>query len=253
MTNEECFEIWAPDGAVWSPWAKPVTFVELDKMVAVDHKELPWETSELGYVPPAGHIAIVADVPGPVAVCLGVALARVGYRPVPLFNATTGPSPVLDLEPIARRLVKGADLLREMGLPESAPPAFLLDAERMHPGTLPIPGRFDNRWVTFPQDFPSATFLRAHGITEALLIQVGRPAPEEDLAHVLRRWQDSALRLTTADLSKGGVPEPLVVERPSRFRLAWYVAVALLGLRRANVGGFGGVIPQQTGGSGFYG
>jgi len=36
-------------------------------------------------------------------------------------------------------------------------------------------------------------------------------------------------------------------------RRAWYVAVALLGLRRANVGGFGGVIPQQTGGGGFYG
>jgi hypothetical protein len=34
---------------------------------------------------------------------------------------------------------------------------------------------------------------------------------------------------------------------------AWYVAIALFGLRRSNVGGFGAMIPEQTSRGGFYG
>ena len=41
-----------------------------------------------------------------------------------------------------------------------APPAFLLDSDRMK-APAPDPGRFDNRWLVFPQDFPSAAFLRS--------------------------------------------------------------------------------------------
>ena len=41
---------------------------------------------------------------------------------------------------------------------------------------------------------------------------------------------------------------------PSWFRRAWYVAIALMGLRRSNVGGFGSMVPERTSsGSGFYG
>jgi hypothetical protein len=37
------------------------------------------------------------------------------------------------------------------------------------------------------------------------------------------------------------------------FRLAWYAVIALMGLRRTNVGGFGAVVPESSGRSGFYG
>jgi hypothetical protein len=68
---------------------------------------------------------------------------------------------------------------------------------------------------------------------------------------VLRRWQESGIRLSVLDLDAARGPEPLDVPRPSAFRAAWYGLIALFGLRRSNVGGFGGTVPEQTGGGGF--
>jgi hypothetical protein len=45
----------------------------------------------------------------------------------------------------------------------------------------------------------------------------------------------------------------VTVPKPSSFKLAWYAAIALLGLRRSNVGGFGSMVPENTSRSGFYG
>jgi len=254
MTNEECFAIWAPDGVVWSQWAKPVTFIHLNRATVPDATPLVWVSPETRSVPSPGRAALIVDAPGPSAVRLGIALARIGYRPVPLFNATTGYAEVLDVDPIALHLREGAFLLQEVRLPADAPPVFLIDSQRMHPPVLPHPGKFDNRWVTLPQDYPSATFLRSQGIGEALLLRYSERAPDQDLAHVLRRWQEAGIRITIGDLKTGGEPQHYQVERPSLFRRAWYRAVALIGLRRNDVGGFGSAIPEEsTGGGGFGG
>jgi hypothetical protein len=251
MNNEECFAIWAPDGNVWSQWAKPVTFTQIARSAHFEREPVQWECAiELRNVPSAGRVALVVDVPGEDAVRLGVGLARIGYRPVPLFNATSGYSELLDIDPIAHRLHRGAELLQKQGLPRDAPPAFLLDSNRMHPPSLPQPGKFDNRWVTLPQDFPSGTFLQSRGIVEVLLLRLGAGGPDLDLRHVLRRWQEAGLRLSILDLSGAGNAQPLHVDRPSFFKLAWYRVLALSGLRRADVGGFGSAIPEQSAGSG---
>ena len=251
MKNEECFASWAPPDVVWSQWAKPVTFTQLDRASGSSHEEIVWEGPETRGVPSPGQTAIVVDAPGPTAARLGIALAYIGYRPVPLFNATSAADEVLDIDPIAQRLLRGADLLRELRLGAGAPPAFLLDSQRMRPPILPHAGKFDNRWVTLPQDFPSATFLRARGITAALVLRQGEERPDQDLLHVLRRWQEGGLQIALGDLLTGGDPKPFDVPRPSLFRLAWYRMIAVLGLRRSDVGGFGGQIPQQTAGGGF--
>ena len=254
MTNEECFAIWAPDGVVWAQWAKPVTFTQINRTAVPVGTPLQWEARQVRSVPSPGNVALIVDAAGPNAVGVGIALAQIGYRPVPLFNATTGHAEVLDVDPIAHYLREGAALIRDSHIPVDAPPAFLLDSQRMHPQVLPHPGKFDNRWVTLPQDFPSATFLRARGIVEALLLRQSGRAPDQDLAHVLRRWQDAGIRITIGDLATGGEAQPFQVERPSLFRRAWYRAVALMGLRRNDVGGFGSAIPEQsTGGGGMGG
>jgi hypothetical protein len=181
----------------------------------------------------------------------GVAFARRGYRPVPLFNTSHGPSAVLELAPLFLALGRGALQLKSIPLAPQAPAAFLLDADRMQPPVPPSPGKFDNRWVVFPQDFPSATFLRAHGVTEVLLIQNGTNV-REDLAHVLLRWQQGGLRLMSASPSDSA-PRELVVSKPSWFRQAWYRMLTMLRMRRNNAGGFGAVIPVRTSGGGHYG
>jgi hypothetical protein len=255
MTKEECFAAWAPEEAVWSPWAKPVLFTQLDRAPAPPPQPLAWEAPEASGWAAAGTQALVLDLPGEDSVRVGLALAQLGYRPVPLFNATYGPSPVLEMGPVLLRLQAGAERLREAPLRIDAPPAFLLDAERMEPKAQPSPGSFDNRWITLPQDFPSAALLRSHGLVEALLVQRGRSQPREDLSHVLRRWQEGGLRITSLDLARGGAPEPLDVPRPSLFRHAWYAALTVFGLRRNNVGGFGSAIPVvvASSGRGFHG
>ena len=74
-----------------------------------------------------------------------------------------------------------------------------------------------------------------------------------DLAHVLRRWQDDGIQLRVIDVASGQGAADVTVPKPSGFKLAWYAAMALLGLRRSNVGGFGSTIPQASQHSGFHG
>jgi hypothetical protein len=250
LTNEQCYEIWAPDDGLWSAWAKPVLFAEAPPARPGDGS--PTEAApEPARLPDARRDrAVVVDLPGAESVLTGIALARRGFRPVPLYNgnAAYGLVSTVPAEDIAHHLFEGAEVLREQRLAPDAPPAFLLDANRER--GKPVPGAFDNRWVVLPQDFPSATFLLAHGVREVLVLQRSGLEPDTDLAHVLLRWQRAGVRLSIAALADGSDPVDLVVRPPSLFRHAWYGAIALLGLRRSNIGGFGARVPKQTSWSG---
>jgi hypothetical protein len=199
-----------------------------------------------------GATALVIDLPGDESVAVGLALARRGFRPVPLFNGTTGPSSVVDMKDLIIALGAGSQVLRDITIPPNAPPAFLLDASRMGAILGSLEGRYDNRWVVLPQDFPSATFLQSQGLREATLICSGTLKPAKDLAHVLLRWKEGGLKLNVLDLSERRFEADVSVPVPNLFRLAWYAAVTFMGLRRSNVGGFGATVPEETRG-GFYG
>jgi len=112
------------------------------------------------------------------------------------------------------------------------------------------PGLFDNRWLVFPQDFPSANFLRSHAMDSALLVQAQPDQPQSDLAHVLLRWQQAGLPLRVVTPAPGAAPQPLSVRRPRLFRWMWHRALASLGLRRNSAGGFGAVVPMPSSSSG---
>lgn len=254
MTNEECFEAWAPDGSTWSPWAKPALFAQLGRVTPSGAESAQGSGYDVSWVPePRQRMAIIVDLPGAESAVAGLALARRGYRPVPLYNTSLGPAPVVDAEPIARVLEAGAATLRTIALPPDAPPAFLIDARRMRPPVLPGPGKFDNRWVVFPQDLPSATYLQSRGLGEVLLLH-DADAVQDDLAHVLLRWRRAGIRILAAGPKDRGRPRELPVRPPSLFRRAWYRTLVLAGLRRNNAGGFGAVIPiPPEGGSGGYG
>lgn len=240
MTEKEAFDAWAPPDAAWSAWAKPVAFVNLRHVhEGATPERLEAEPSPAGI---DAATAVVVDLPGPRAVAKGLALARSGWQPVPLFNGNLGPAPVVELTPLLRALRAGAEELRASPPPRDAPPAFLLDAARMGGGQTPRAGEFDNRWVTFPQDFPSASYLAERGIRRVLVVQDGDRIAE-DLTHVLLRYREGSLEvLLLRDLDSPPVPATLV--KPSRFRSVWYRLLATLGLHRSMGGGFGGVVPD---------
>jgi hypothetical protein len=250
MNRIEAFESWAPPDGVWSVWAKPVLFVE--GVLAQPGAESPpaQRRVEAWWTPAAtGDTAVVVDLPGDYSVEVGLALARRGYRPVPLYNCAPGPDPVVKVDELVRGLFSGAAELRELRLPPNAPPAFLLDSCRWADLMLSS-GQFDNRWLVFPQDFPSANFLLARGIGRVLLVresaQVRQPA--RDLAHVLLRWQEAGVAILAYATQSAGPLEPLTVWRPSHFRRLWYRALVLAGLRRHGGGGFGAAVPEDGGG-----
>lgn len=252
ISGQDSFAVWAPDNVFWAQWAKPVVFASAPALATepepplpvLDHPALP-RTFD-----PA---AVVVDLPGELSVRVGLALAERGFRPVPLFNGTSGPNPVVAVEPIERALGAGTEVLRRLTIAPDARPAFLLDADRGNPVGGGEPGRYDNRWIVLPQDFPSATTLAAHGIREVTVIRARAPVPDQDLTYVLMRWQEAGLRLRGIALETGATEDPLSLTVPASMRRLWYGVIALMGLRRSSVGGFGAIVPQQTRSSGFYG
>lgn len=251
ISSEDAYAVWAPDGVLWSEWAKPIAFVQAGGSIAAD--VIPESALPTIPGPPDFSSAVIVDLPGAEAVYAGLRLAGRGFRPVPLFNGTSGPSAVIDVAPITRALGSGAERLERSGLGRDAPPAFLLDSRRSGGSAERRPGAYDNRWVVLPQDFPSGALLANRGIRSATLVQTGSLSIPLDLAHVLRRWQDAGIHIRIIDLATGQTAENVTVPKPSGFRLAWYAAIALLGLRRSNVGGFGSIIPEHTSHGGFSG
>ncbi len=252
ISGEEAFAVWAPDSIFWSQWAKPVVFANAPALPSDPEPGLPGLNADVlpGSFDPT---AVVVDLPGDQSVLVGLVLAQRGLRPVPLFNGTSGPNEVVQVEPIEIALGTGTSVLRNCTLAADARPAFLLDANRGNVSGAAQPGRYDNRWVVLPQDFPSGSALAAHGLKDVLLIRQRDRVPDQDLTHVLLRWQESGLRLRSVCLETGEVTDPLSLSMPSHFRKLWYGAIALLGLRRNSVGGFGSTVPEQTRSSGFYG
>lgn len=257
MTSAELYKLWAPDNSVWSRWAKPVLFAES----TVDNlpSSLPpgWRFVNASWAPAKDNgTAVILDLPGLESVRVGMALAQKGFRPVPLFNGAPGPSlgnfPLVDVYPIIRTMHSVAGDLAQMQLPPNAPPVFLVDYNRFHGGDSPGPGRFDNRWWVFPQDFPSANFLLSQNIRSLLLVQEIAANPQRDLAHILLRYQEAGLQILSCGQEEESQPAPIQVQTPSNFRTLWYRAMVLAGLRRNSAGGFGAIVPEP-GSSGGYG
>lgn len=263
MNDRDVFDAWAPADVPWSAWAKPTLFVERSTAggvappgaAAADarHQQPPMQSRELGWpehLPPRS--AIVLEMPGVLSIEAGLALRDKGYWPVPLFNATSGPNAYVDVGAIARGLREGASSLRGSRDPEVLP-CFLLDAHRCPPGVGGAAGRYDNRSIVFPQDFPSATLLRSRGIEQVVVVSHGTGSPElaADLSHVLFGWQRDGLRIMRFEPAKQKQPQAVEVMKPSGFGMFWRRILTIAGLRRSGAGGFGSLIPEASSGSGY--
>lgn len=251
------FEAWAPEHIVWSRWAKPTMFVDQGTPLAAIPKLLPMTSEGLGWpeaIPPRS--CVVLELPGPMSVEAGLALRDRGYWPVPLFNATHANGAIVHVEPIALALRAAArSLSTHQTQPGDPPPlpCFLLDAGRCPP-VSPSPGRYDNRSIVFPQDFPSATMLRSHSIEQAVVVtHDARDTFAPDLRHVLHGWQRDGLRIMRFSLEFHESPQPVQVDRPSGFGMFWQRIVAASGFRRNAAGGFGSLVPMPSESSGHYG
>jgi len=265
---EQLYAIWAPPESIWSPWVLPVPFAELTFREAPAPAEIGSYSLDWIREGADRNFAIVADLPGADAIHYGLALLGLGFRPVPVIDGSPGPNlgvvfpadlsipsrgarrsaSVVDMRELLLALCEGAKPLQLARLAPDAPPAFLLDSKRMS-GRLSDEMAFDNRWMVFPQDFPSARFLLARGIRKVVFVHDSfQTQPQEDLAHILLRWQEAGIAVESKSARFGEAPVPIRVTRPYRFRAAWYRALAVLGLRRNDAGGFGSYPPAPSSG-----
>lgn len=266
----DAFEAWAPPHVEWAAWCKPTLFIQPPATpratpAPASMPPVPASPDSTGLSAPGGdvdfareipkHSALVLDLPGPRSVEVGVSLLDRGYWPVPLFNATPGPNPLVDVAPIVRALLHAAPVLRSAAprAGDQTLPCFLLDSGRCPQGLRSTPGRYDNRSVVFPQDFPSATRLRSRGIEQVLVVhqQQGTTPFAADLAHVLYAWQRDGLRIARLAPSAAARPEPASIPRPKGFGLALRRVLTFAGLRRSAAGGFGAFTPEASTGSGY--
>ncbi len=269
MTPEQLYAIWAPPDSIWSPWVLPVPFAELTCRDTPAPAQMPQFSLEWVREGVERNFAIVADLPGADAIHYGLALAELGFRPIPVIDGSPGPSlgamippdlsvplgralrspSVVDMRGLLLALCQGARPLQLAELAPDAPPAFLVDSKRMTGVPYFDATAFDNRWMVFPQDFPSARLLLARGIKRLIFVHdTFQSQPPEDLAHILLRWQEAGIAVESKSARFGESLVPIHVRRPYRFRAAWYRALAVLGLRRNDAGGFGGYPPSPSSG-----
>src|SRR5689334_1707655 len=117
MQPEEVYESWVPPGGAWSLWARAVLFAQMPPGEDRSPLAAPWSEFEVGWLTASGgDTGLVVDLEGEESVRVGLALAARGYRPVPLYNACTGPHEVIDQLPILLALRAGAPYLQSLDL-----------------------------------------------------------------------------------------------------------------------------------------
>jgi len=248
----ETYEIWAPKESLWTRWAKPVLFTQIPRNVMRRAERSQASVRWLPFV--QRDTAVIVDLSGNDSIEEGMSLAHLGYRPVPLYNGVYAQSsqlPLINNIGIATALFEYAEELSTYPLRPDAPPAFLLDADRMK-SPPKVPGSYDNRWCVFAQDMPSATFLLQNGIRRVV---VRTDKLQDDLAKVLLRYQEAQIAILTCD---GETQSPVTVTKTTRLQEFAYRFKTTLGLTRNAAGGFGGKIPEPqqantSGGHIYYG
>ena len=254
--KDEILRIWAPSECPWSPWVKPVLFSFMDGVF--DVRSVGSIVFDREWVPKPGSTAIVIDLPGEEGVMWGLKLAGLGYRPVPLYNAlpfaigdkmispSSRPATTVHVEAILAALVREAVNLEKLRLLPSAPPAFLLDADRRLARTEIRPGIFDNRSVCFTTDFPSASFLLEHGIRSVTVVQEGTKfAP--DLLPTLVAWQHGGIEIQRKRYRNPQPLEPVVVKKASFLNWLWFRLTVALGFYKGELGALGEIVPASSG------
>jgi hypothetical protein len=207
--KNKIYQCWAPEEGRWSRWVKPVLFANIEGVFTYLLPRPPrWTEDELfsavhsivgsramsAYrdTDPPKDLAIVVDLPGIESLMAGIALVKIGFRPVPLYNSLPAEEAVIEMRPLVEMLAAPPTSLDR--LPRDAPPAFLLDQRRQGEGALIDRSILDNRSSCSTADFPTAQGMLVAGILRVLVIHSdGRVA--SDLEQVIHAWRDAGLDL----------------------------------------------------------
>lgn len=197
MDGKEIYKIYAPTDAKWTEWVRPVPFVAIN---TYDRKMLgDWKERKILFLKQYEQdTAIFVDLPGKESIEYGIALAGIGYRPIPIFNGVDeqqGAQATTDTYLVESGLISGSQRLKEMQLKKDANPAFLLDSSRMNRYRAKE-SIFDNSWDLYGQDIPSLEYFQKNGIQK--IIVVGTTI-QRDLRKIFFKFQDGGIKFYWTD------------------------------------------------------
>lgn len=212
--DKEIYKIWAPAGKKWVDWVRPVPFVEMEHFAKGYGSFGTTDNGVHGaeYVDDAWKdVAFIVDLPGRESVREGIALAKKGYRPIPIFNGTVEQKDAratTDNESASLALMQYAGELTRIELSENARPAFLTDRNRLQRYRVNL-GIFDNSWDVYHQDLPTAEYFLANDIHK--IVVVGQTVAR-DLAKILCPFQKKGIEIF---LTNGyEAPKKVVLRKP---------------------------------------
>ena len=196
--GKNAFSIWASSDSVWSGWAKPIPFVMLyDLEKQCSSLVTPLKIPQLLYTNEVqANTAIIVDLHDIDAVLEGLALAQLGYRPIPVYNGTCPPCgsiALIENRGIMNALVMGAKLLKSIELSNFAPPVFLLDSNRAfkcRKNSL----IFDNGYDIYAQDLPSADFFIKQKISK-IIVRCNNHFINDDIKIILYKYQQKGIKI----------------------------------------------------------
>lgn len=198
MTGKDIYKIWAPKGAKWVEWVRPVPFVGITKEFQ-SYEFNNFIIPNINYIKEqTTDVAIIIDLSGNNSIEEGIATTRFGFRPIPIYNGTDeqeGAIATVDNKSIKIGLIKGALELEKIKISNNAPPAFLLDSNRTNRFKM-NPSIFDNSWDIYPQDIPSAEYFLKNGIKKII---VRGQSIQKDLRKILYKFQIKGIKIFLAD------------------------------------------------------
>lgn len=192
--DKSIYRVWAPAGCRWVDWVRPVPFVEMSrytKEFLIPNIKIPQADYLKDYVEDS---AVLVDLPGAESVTMGLALGKLGFRPIPIYNGTSeqkGAVATTDNQSVGIALKWATPILSGMNLQQDAPPAFLIDRNRLQRFQM-NEAVYNNSWYVYPQDLPSAEYLTEKGIRRIIII--GKSVAP-DLKRVLYAHQKKGLQI----------------------------------------------------------
>lgn len=212
MIGKEIYKIWAPFGAKWTDWIRPVPFTQLNNVKSEEYfnNYIP----KINYIEDSkADIGIIIDLPSYESVNEGIALAKLGFRPIPIYNGTNGQAGAIatvDNTALELSLIWGAVQLKNIVLDDNGPPAFLLDSNRTNRFKM-SEKVYDNSWDVCSQDMPTAKFLLNNGIKQIILRS---NIIRKDIAKILYGYQKEGLTIFHTD---GYVaPKVIKIKKPKK-------------------------------------
>lgn len=191
MNGKEIYKIYAPIDAKWTEWVRPVPFVAID---TYDRKpDINWVDRKVMFLSEYNQdTAIFVDLLGKESIEMGIALAYLGYRPIPIFNGTDeqqGAQATIDTYLVENYLINASRMLKNIKLKNDANPAFLLDSSRTNRYRAKE-SIFDNSWDLYKQDIPSVQYFKSNKINK--IIVVGNEI-QRDLRKIFFEFQDAGI------------------------------------------------------------